>query len=122
MSFFEAVAACFSRYADFGGRSTRAEYWWFMLFLLLAGLILNALISSFMGPSVSVWVVLAFYAFTLLPVIAVTARRLHDTGFSGWWQLLHLTGVGAAVLFVWMLIPGTAQANRFGHPVADPEG
>jgi uncharacterized membrane protein YhaH (DUF805 family) len=121
MSFFEAVVACYSRYADFNGRSARAEYWWFMLFLVLAGMILNVLVSSFAGPNVGAWAVLIFYTASLLPIIAVTTRRLHDTGFSGWWQLLHLTGFGALVMFVWMLVPGMSQVNRFGSPLSTEE-
>ena len=51
MSFFEAVAACLSRYADFKGRASRAEFWWFLMFILLASILLNQLTMSFFGQS-----------------------------------------------------------------------
>ncbi len=117
MSFFEAVASCFSKYAQFSGRASRAEYWWFMLFLLLASVLLNQLVMSFFGAGAAGVVSFLFTLAMLLPTIAVTARRLHDMNHSGWWQLLALTGIGGLVLAIWYMFAGTPDANRFGEPV-----
>lgn len=117
MSFFEAVATCFSKYGTFSGRASRAEFWWFLLFNILAALMLLNLVSSFAGPDAGVAVVSFYNLAILVPSIAVGARRLHDMGRSGWWQLLHLSGIGSLILFVWMMFAGKPQANQFGEPV-----
>lgn len=121
MSFFEAIAACFGKYATFSGRASRAEYWWFALFTVLAWLIINALVSSFVGAQIGITTAYVFLLLVLLPSLAVGARRLHDMNVSAWWLLLHLTGVGSVILYVWMLFPGSAGANRFGESVVPPE-
>lgn len=121
MSFFEAIASCFGKYATFSGRASRAEYWWFVLFTILAWLIINALVSSFAGPGVGIPTAYVFLLVALLPSLAVGARRLHDMNVSAWWLLLHLTGIGTVILYVWMLFPGSVGANRFGEPVISPD-
>ena len=120
MSFFEAIASCLSKYAQFSGRASRAEYWWFMLFLVLASVLLNQLVMSFFGAEVASVVSGLFTLAMFLPTIAVAARRLHDMNHSGWWQLLALTGIGSLVLVIWYMFPGTPDANRFGDPVVVP--
>ena len=117
MSFFEAVAACFSKYATFSGRASRAEFWWFALFNVLAALMLMSLATSFVGPEIGQNVALIYNLVILSPSMAVGARRLHDMGHSGWWQLLYLTGIGSLVLFIWMMFAGNPGSNRFGEPV-----
>jgi hypothetical protein len=93
MNFGGSIKTCFTKYADFGGRATRSEYWWWALFTFV-GYVCAAVIDDRLYA--------AFAIATLLPSIAVTARRLHDVGRSGWWQLLYfLPLVGAIVLLVW---------------------
>ena len=77
MDFQEAIKTCFRKYADFEGRAGRPEYWWFMLFVLLASMALSV-ISPMLSGLFSIGV--------LLPTIAAATRRLHDTERSGWWQ------------------------------------
>ena len=88
MPIVDAVKTCFRKYADFNGRATRTEYWWFFLAVLL-------------GSAITSLIALRIYALfslvTLLPLIAVGARRLHDTNRSGWWQLLALVPFGVVV-------------------------
>ena len=78
MTFQESVRVCFSKYADFSGRASRSEYWWFFLFIVLVGTA-----TSFVSDYVSA----IFLLGTLLPSLAAATRRLHDTQRSGWWQL-----------------------------------
>lgn len=105
MSMGEAVKACISKYATFGGRSRRSEYWWFSLFLLIISIVLLAPIgvcvalidSGTINPDAGAWsvvVVIAgilallsglFLLFSIIPSISVQVRRLHDVGRSGWW-------------------------------------
>ena len=79
--FGEAISMAIRNYFVFKGRSTRAEYWWWILFLVLAAI--PATIISFIIPFLGE----AFRLFTIIPSISLTTRRLHDIGKSGWWQL-----------------------------------
>jgi uncharacterized membrane protein YhaH (DUF805 family) len=94
MTFQQSVKVCFSKYADFGGRASRSEYWWFYLFIVLAGVALSI---------VSDKLAMVFFLATLLPLLAAATRRLHDTERSGWWQLVGLIPVvGLIVLLVFL--------------------
>jgi uncharacterized membrane protein YhaH (DUF805 family) len=98
MTFQESVKVCFSKYADFGGRATRSEYWWFVLFIVLVGLAASIVSNTLSG---------LFSLATLLPQIAAATRRLHDTNRSGWWQLIVLVPViGWIVLIVFLAQEG----------------
>lgn len=97
MTFAESVRTCFSKYVDFNGVASRSEFWWFILFGFIVGVVLGA---------VSVTVANLFALAILLPQLAVGARRLHDTGRSGWWQLLVLIPIiGIIVLIVFWVQP-----------------
>ena len=101
MTFQESIRVCFSKYADFNGKASRPEYWWFMLFIILASLAL-----SMVGPLLAG----LFSLGTLLPSIAAAARRLHDTNRSGWWQLISFVPVvGLIVLIVFLAQEGKLQ-------------
>ena len=98
MTFQESIRVCFSKYADFSGRASRSEYWWFVLFIVLV-----SLAASIVSNTVSALFTLA----TLLPSLAAASRRLHDTGRSGWWQLVCLVPlVGLIVLIVFLAQEG----------------
>lgn len=81
MTFSESIATCFKKYATFAGTAGRSEYWWFSLFIFLVSAVLQTINSG--ADAV-------FGLVTLLPSLAAGCRRLHDTGRSGWWQLLWL--------------------------------
>jgi uncharacterized membrane protein YhaH (DUF805 family) len=98
MTFQESIQVCFTKYADFGGRASRSEFWWFVLFLPLAGTAATV-IDDRLGT--------VFFIATVLPLIAAGARRLHDTGRSGWLQLFALVPVaGIIVVAVFLAQPG----------------
>lgn len=103
VSFGDAIKICFNKYADFEGRARRSEYWWWCLFTFLVGLAVGWI------PVVGQIASLAF----LIPSYAVGARRLHDTGRSGWWQLLHLTCVGSIILIIWFC-EDSHEDNEYG--------
>lgn len=102
MTFFEAIRVCFRKYAEFQGRASRPEFWWFALFVTLA-------VSAFVYVNEALASV--FLIAVLLPFLAVSTRRLRDSGKSGWWTLFLLVPVGGIVLlgFYWALPP----ANPF---------
>jgi uncharacterized membrane protein YhaH (DUF805 family) len=114
MDLGEAISTCFSKYATFGGRAMRSEYWYWVLFNVLAAIgfiIIQFALFRFLGQ-VLAWL---FDLATIIPSIAVATRRLHDTDRSGWWQLLIFVPViGWIVLLVWYCQPGTPGGNRFG--------
>ena len=103
MTFTESIRTCFSKYADFNGRATRSEFWWWVLFVLLATIAANIL-NDKLGILISLG--------TLLPYIAVTARRLHDTNRSGWWQLIGIIPViGWIIMIVWCVQESANQSE-----------
>jgi uncharacterized membrane protein YhaH (DUF805 family) len=104
MTFIESIRTCFSKYADFNGCASRPEYWWWILF--------NVVVSGVLYRT-NVWLDSVFTLATFLPTIAVTARRLHDTNRSGWWQLLTFVPViGWIVLIIWYC-QGPVRPSRF---------
>ena len=80
----EAVVQGFRKYADFGGRATRDEFWWWGVFIVIASAVFSVIDRLIgLGSALETLFTLAI----LLPTLAVTARRLHDIGKTGWWQL-----------------------------------
>ena len=100
------------RYADFDGRARRAEYWMFALF----NFIVAFSIGFIEGLAGSTGIVGILYAVAvIIPSLAVGARRLHDTGRSGWWQLIGLIPlVGLVILIIFYAQDGQAGLNEYG--------
>ena len=108
MSFVDAVRTCFSKYADFSGRARRSEYWWFALFYGLVTLVLVLLVYV-TGSSLPMLLILGL----VVPTIAVSVRRLHDTSKSGWWYLLSFVPFGSIVLLVFFCLDSHPD-NQYG--------
>ncbi len=105
------------KYAVFSGRATRSEYWYFVLINVIVSIILvfTDRVSGSGGLLNGIYSLAVF-----LPSIAVTARRLHDTDRTGWWQLLFVIPiVGFVVLIIFLAMDGTPYENRYG---ANPKG
>lgn len=118
MTFTRAVRTCLGKYGTFSGRASRAEYWWFTLFALLA-VSATALVDAILHTRF-------LYCLTLLvlfiPLLAAGSRRLHDSGKSGWLNLLALlAGPGSLALLILMALPADPQRNRYGDPYVSPE-
>ena len=105
-------------YVDFKGRATRKQFWRWMLFYHLSVilLLLAVLLSNNNGAITAL--VLSYVLVSLLPCVAIAARRLHDSDKSAWWLLLPLIpfvgSIGNFVLLVFFLLPSTEGENRFG--------
>jgi uncharacterized membrane protein YhaH (DUF805 family) len=111
MGFGDAVKTCFTKYAEFKGRASRPEYWWFFLSYFILVVVLSFL-GSF-GRTLSYIVWLAY----LVPLLAAGVRRLHDTDKSGWWLLIALIPlVGTIILIVFLATAGQPAANQYGPP------
>jgi len=110
MTFGKSISTCMGKYVDFTGRASRPEYWWFYLFTVL--LSWGSMIVDNTGL-ISGIVNLAL----LLPSLAVSARRLHDTNRSGWWMLIAITIIGLIPLIIWLASKGNDQENEYGNPV-----
>jgi uncharacterized membrane protein YhaH (DUF805 family) len=111
MTFSESISTCFNNYSNFDGRASRSEYWWFALFITLGGIV-----SSIVDDSGIFYMI--FSLAVLLPSLAVGARRLHDIGKSGWWQLLGLIPIlGAIILIIFFVQKPQAGDNQYGPEV-----
>lgn len=147
MTIGESIKSVYSKFVTISGRAPRSEFWWFMLYYVGVGIVLDFIFP----PLASIWDLVHF-----IPLITVTARRLHDTDRSGWWQVMPFVAVplliygsidflsgplavaGVSdiftttfiiglvifaatyiVLIVWCATAGTKGPNRFGE---DPFG
>lgn len=114
--FMDALKIGFRKYVTWAGRATRSEFWffylWYMIALIVGGVIDGMIVSS--GSSLALFTGLAGLAF-ILPQLAVTVRRLHDTDRSGWfyWMLL-IPLAGPIIVIVFLCTAGTPGPNRFG--------
>jgi uncharacterized membrane protein YhaH (DUF805 family) len=100
----------FKNYANFSGRARRKEYWMFFLIysLLYVGL---SFIDGLLG---SAWLSSIFSLVLLIPSISYAARRLHDTGRSGWWQLLYLIPLIGIIVVIVFLAQDSHEENEYG--------
>ena len=126
--FLHAVRSGFVQYFNFSGRSTRSEFWYFMLGWILLYLIVAAIDQAAMGPVLNLsdvpfyefipysyvdqqvgWLTFLYRPLTAIPTVAVTVRRLHDVGKSGWYSALWtlpLPVIGWFWLFPLLMKPG----------------
>lgn len=111
MTFSESISTCFNNYSNFDGRASRSEYWWFALFIALGSILSSAIDDSGIFYTI-------FSLAVLLPSLAVGARRLHDIGKSGWWQLLGLIPIlGAIILIIFFVQKPQSGDNQYGPEV-----
>lgn len=108
-----------SKYAKFKGRATRREFWCYGLInaaIIVILLILHSIFQVGMVHTVLTYAALAYIALTILPTLAVTGRRWHDIGRTGWWVLLNfIPGVGSFVTLCFLIGKGDAGTNEYGR-------
>jgi uncharacterized membrane protein YhaH (DUF805 family) len=121
MDFQEAVQSGFRRWNRTDGRSSRSEYWWWVLFYVLA-LFGAALVADVLGGigrgAAEVWLVVLLCGFILLlvPTLTLSVRRLHDTNRSGLWLLLNFVPyIGGLILLVLYCLDGSPGPNHYGE-------
>jgi uncharacterized membrane protein YhaH (DUF805 family) len=123
MTFSESISSCFENYAVFSGRAPRSEYWWFAVVIAVIDFIVTMADAIVFGTGghVPVFGLLAAVAL-LVPSLAVSVRRLHDTDRSAWWLLIAIVPlVGAVMLLVWFCTRGSDGSNNYGSdPLREP--
>jgi uncharacterized membrane protein YhaH (DUF805 family) len=129
ISFIEAIKRGLRKYAVFTGRASRGEYWWWALFVLV-GFFALAIVSALAGRITSLdggispgpgnipffILFVVFWLGTIVPTVAVTVRRLHDAGYSGWLYLLNFVPFAGIVPFIVTLLPASASGAKYGSP------
>ena len=90
---FEAIKLCILEYANFSGKATRYEYWWFLLFMVMV-MAIATLIHTKLNQIIAI--------LFLVPFLAVGTRRLNDIGRSAWWQLFLLVPFGQIIVLYLM--------------------
>ena len=114
MNFVQAISSVFRNYVGFSGRAPRSEYWYWVLFTIIVSICLSILDQAVFPDMDARPLASIFSLATLLPSLAVAARRLHDIDRTGWWILIAFTVIGIIVLIVWFCQRGPAGPNRFG--------
>ena len=118
MNLIESVKYCYKNYSNFNGRATRSEFWYFYLFFYLT-IFLLTFISGIIKEGEAMFVIGAIFVLgSLIPFVAVTTRRLHDVGRSGWWQVLgaipYVNIIAVIVLIFWWCSEGEKKKNKYG--------
>ena len=122
MNFGTAIKTCFNKYADFDGRASRSEYFFFFLFVTLTYVAIYFIAMSILintrpsdGVAQFLFIMPSLWALAMtLPLCAACARRLHDVNRSGWWMLIPLTIIGIIPFLYWTLKKGDEKENSFG--------
>lgn len=138
MSLGQALTSVFSKYAVFTGRARRSEFWWFQVFLIILSFVFNFAILGMMllmitenanniddaslnyiygVPLLLYYIIYSIIGIALfLPSLAVTIRRLHDIGKSGWNYLwAYVPFIGGILLLVWLCQDSEVEANKYGE-------
>ena len=111
------------KYAVFSGRARRKEYWYFFLFNILISIVLAVIdgMTGTLDAEAGIGLLGGIYGLAvLIPGLAVSVRRLHDTDRSGWWLLIVLIPlIGAIVILVFMVQDSKPNENQYG---SNPKG
>ena len=116
LSLGEAIKICFSKkYCDFTGRASRSEFWWWVLFTYVLSTALG-IIMGLSEDNIAISLIGCIVCLALiLPSWAVSVRRLHDIGKSGWNLLIGIIPfIGAIILLIWDVKESEPQPNKYG--------
>ncbi|MFC5406653.1 DUF805 domain-containing protein [Cohnella soli] len=98
-------------YAVFEGRATRKEYWMFVLVNVIISIVFGIVEGLF---GVGTWLSTLYSLAIIVPSLAVGARRLHDIGRSGWWQLIGLVPIVGAIILLIFYCTDSVEDNAYG--------
>lgn len=126
MNFSDAIRSGISNYANFSGRASRSEYWFFQLFFLLCMIgfmIFTSVISaSNFTAGILGFVAIIGYVGFVIPLVSVGVRRLHDRNMAGWWYLIVIAPMGQFILLIIFVLKGNEGPNDYGpDPLNGPD-
>ncbi len=104
ISIVDAVRIFYQKYTDFAGRATRAEYWYVFLY--------SFVVSGILG-FISEYASYAFALVNLIPGIAISVRRMHDIGKSGWWVLISLIPIIGTIWYIILTVKPSEGPNQY---------
>ncbi len=122
MSFQDSIENVMRNFLNFNDRASRSEYWWFQLFFFVAlvtGDFIDVMMEAPLGDVVPfpIFGTIVFLGL-IIPNLAVTMRRLHDIGYSGWILLLPLIpclgSLFGLVIIILLIVDGQPQINNYG--------
>lgn len=126
MPIYQPYLNTIQRYFDFEGRTGRQEFWTAYIPHLIIGWIILAILDQLIfdaAPGDFQPLATIYGLGTLLPFLGLGARRLHDTGRSGWWQLLIIpVFIGWIVLVIFWITPSDPEENTYGPPPMSSDG
>lgn len=104
----------FQNYANFKGRDTRKQYWMFVLFNIIISFVIGFVAGLILGDAASI--VTSIYSLAiLLPSLAISIRRMHDIGKSGWWILVSLIPIVGCIWYIVLACkPSQEGSNQYG--------
>ena len=114
MPLTDAVRSVLNQYVGFTGRARRSEYWYWILFYIVLSIIASMLDRAVFNASYGSWFSAIVGLGLLLPSLAVTVRRLHDTSRSGWWILLALIPVVGGIILIVFYVQDSHGDNQYG--------
>lgn len=111
----DAIKLFFTNYTNFSGRSTRSEFWWWILANAGIILALNLVLGSISATALMV-IGIVYYLGTLIPDLSLSVRRMHDIGKSGWALLLGFIPIAGAIILLVFAAKESGPANQWGEP------
>lgn len=109
MTFLQSISIVFNKYAVFKGRASRSEFWWWQLFVILF-VAASAILEYFVIDNTYGIVTSVVSLILFLPYMAVSVRRCHDSGHTGWWVICPIVNL------VMMFLPSDPNENEYGIP------
>lgn len=110
MGFMDAVKAAFKGYVDFNGTATRPAFWYFVLFYIIALIVAVVIDSVLFGAPAFLYFAVSLGL--LLPNLAVSIRRLHDMGKSGWWLLIAFVPIVGLIVLIYFYVQPSKTADN----------
>ena len=107
MTLFQSISIVFKKYAVFKGRASRSEFWWWQLFVMIL-VVVSAILEYFVIDNTYGIVTSVVSLILFLPYMAVSVRRCHDSGHTGWWILCPIANI------IMMFLPSEQADNKYG--------
>ena len=108
----DAIILFFKNYVNFSGRSTRSEFWWWELVnIIISGALYALSLATESTLLYSLWGLAI-----LVPGLALSIRRMHDIGKSGWWILISLVPFAGVFIYLYLCAKASDGSNEWGEP------